>query len=332
MNFRKDPTRRPKVGKSVPWPAMTVIPRIDELRRYYNTTVRPELERLERLRRRIIRGIVVSVVGVVACLIVFLFLDLGFLIFLLIMPVAYYVGSLYFRIERFRQTFKPAVVQLILEFLNDTPNYQSLTYEAKTAINRDRFEYSGLFRPNPDTYHAEDYIRGRVGEMAFEMGEAYVREVSPASNKLLIVFSGLFVHAIFGERTTGQIAVWPRTNLRRLKRTIDAYVSNGGRNADVEVMNPAFRERFAVYAKAGTHVAGILTPPMQDALVALSRRQEQDIFFAVYNQDLFIGIAHDYDLLEPSFWKSNTSFALVRQFYVDIVLTLETIQIFDQTH
>ncbi|MEL7161868.1 MAG: DUF3137 domain-containing protein [Bacteroidota bacterium] len=313
-------------------PLRLETPRIDELRIYYNTTIRPELLRLERLRVRLIRGIFLSAFAAVALVISFLVFDLGFLVFVFVTPVAFYVGSLYYRIDRFRQAFKPAVVQLLLEFLNDSPNYRALNYAAKKAINRDRFERSGLFRPRPDTYHAEDYISGMVGEMAFEMGEAYVREISPASNRLLVVFSGLFVHAIFGEPTTGRIAVWPRKNLRRLKRTVDAYVSSGGINADIEVMNPGFREQFAVYAMPGTHVAGILTPPMQDALLDFARTQDQDIFFAVHNQDLFIGVAHDYDLLEPHIWSSNLSFNIIRKFYTDITLMLETIQVFDQTH
>jgi type IV secretory pathway VirB3-like protein len=317
----------PQNLRTIPLP-----PRIDELRKFYNTTLRPELYRLEQLRKRLARGIYASVAGVVLLVTAFIIYDLGFLIFVVGMPLIFYVGSLYFRIERFRQTFKPAIMQLLMEFLNDAPNYRQLTYEAKTAINRDRFEYSGLFRPMPDTYHAEDYIKGLVGEMAFEMGECYVREISPASNRLETVFSGLFVHAKFSEPTTGQIAVWPRRKLRRLKRTVDAYVSAGGIDADIEVMNAGFREEFATFAKRGTHVAGILTPPMQDALLEFARNQEQEIFFAVNNQDLFIGVAHDYDLLEPSFFKSNMSFALVRKFYLDITLMLSVISDFDQTH
>ena len=279
-----------------------------------------------------LRGIYVSLVAVAALLVAFVVFDLGFLIFIVGMPILFYVGFLYRRIEKFRQAFKPAVMNLLMEFLNDAPNYRSLSYEAKTAINQDRFERSGLFRPTPDAYHAEDYIKGLVGEMAFEMGEAYVREISAASNRIEVVFSGLFVHAVFNEPTTGRIAVWPRRNIRRLKRTVDAYVSGGGINADIEIMNPGFREEFVVYAKSGTHVAGILTPPMQDALLAFARGQEQDIFFAVHNQDLFIGVAHDHDMLEPRFFRSNMSFGLIRKFYTDITLMLGVISDFDQTH
>ena len=309
-----------------------MIPRIDELRVFYNRSIRPELERLERMRRRLLAEMILALLSAVAIVMSFWLLDLEFLVLVTLLPILFYLGTLYLRRERFRQAFKPAIVNLLLEFLNDTPNYQRLAYDANKAISQDRFEHSGLFRPTPDLYHAEDYVQGMVGEMAFEMGEAYVREISPASNQLQSVFSGLFVHAVFAERTLGRIAVWPRGKLRRLKRTVDAYVAGGGRRADIEVMNPHFRERFAVYAHPGTHVAGILTEPMQEALVRFGRLQHNDVFFAVRDQDLFIGVAHDYDLLEPSFWKPNLSFALVRGFYVDLVMALECIRVFDQTH
>lgn len=306
--------------------------RITEFRSFYNTTLQPELRRLERLRIRLVRGIFLSLALVVATVVVFTLLERGFLIFFLLVPLLFYVGSLYYRIEKFRQAFKPAVMQLILEFLNESPNFRELKYDAQKAILRDRFERSGLFRPNPDTYSAEDYFSGMVGEMAFEMGEAYVREISPASNRLLLVFSGLFVHAVFNEsnRPSDDIAVWPRQNIRRLKRTVDAYVAGGGRNADIEIHNPGFRDHFCVYAKPGTAVHKVLTEPIQDAMLAYVRNNKQDVFFSIHGRDLFIGLAHDYDMLEPRIWKSNLSFALIRQFYTDITLALKVIEDFDQ--
>ncbi|WP_420459878.1 DUF3137 domain-containing protein [Neolewinella sp.] len=307
-------------------------PRLPELRLYYNTTIRPELLRLEALRKRILWGMALSLLGIFAATIAFLVYDLGFLNLLLVVPIAFYLGWLYLRIERFRQSFKPAVIQLLLDFINDSPNFRSLHYDAQRPILRDRFERSGLFRPHPDSYRAEDYIRGLVGEMAFEMGEAYVQEISPASNRLQLVFSGLFVHAIFNEPTEGRVAVWPRHHLRRLKRTIDAYISGQGRLADVEILNEQFRETFAVYAHPGTKVASILTPPMQEALLAFYQREQRDLYFAVHDRDLFIGLEHGYDLLEPRFFRSNLSFQLIRRFYADITLMLRVIQDFDQTH
>jgi hypothetical protein len=275
---------------------------------------------------------VISLVGILVVIFLFLAYDLGFLLLVGALPVLFYLGSLYLRIGRFRQSFKPAIMRLLLDFINETPNFRSLSYEAERPILRDRFERSGLFRPHPDSYRAEDYMRGLVGEMAFEMGEAYVQEISPASNRLQLVFSGLFVHAIFNEPTRGRLAVWPRHKLRRVKRSVDAYVGAKGRSADVEILNPGFREQYAVYAHPGTKVAAILTPPMQDALLEFAEREGRDLYFAVHDQDLFIGLEHDYDLLEPHFFRSNVSFQLIRQFYGDIMLMLLVIQDFDQTH
>jgi hypothetical protein len=306
-------------------------PRLPELRLYYNTTIRPELLRLESLRKRILWELGLSAVGLLVVFFLFLAYDLGFLLLVAILPVVLLIGRLYVHLRRFRQSFKPAIVRLLLDFINETPNFRSLTYEAERPILRDRFERSGLFRPHPDSYRAEDYIRGLVGEMAFEMGEAYVQEISPASNRLQLVFSGLFVHARFNEDVRGRLAVWPRHKLRRLKRSVDAYVGARGRSADVEILNPGFREQFAVYAHPGTKIAAILTPPMQDALLDFKQREGRDLYFAVHDQDLFIGLEHGYDLLEPHFLRSNVSFQLIRQFYGDIMLMLLVIQDFDQT-
>lgn len=306
-------------------------PRLPEFRQYYNTTIRPELMRMEGLRKRILWGMALSLAGIFVVFVIFLHYDLGFLLLLLVLPVVFFIGWLYLKIERFRQSFKPAIVQLLLDFINESPNFRSLTYDAKRPILRDRFEQSGLFRPDPDSYRAEDYIRGLVGEMAFEMGEAYVQEISPASNRLQLVFSGLFVHAVFNESVQGRIAVWPRHGIRRLKRSVDAYIAQSGRSADVEIMNEDFKEVFAVFAHPGTKVAGILTPPMQDALLEFYNAEKRDLYFAVHDRDLFIGLEHGYDLLEPNFFSSNLSFQLIRRFYVDIMLMLTVIQDFDRT-
>ena len=310
-----------------------IPPRLDEFRTYYNRSLHPELQRLDAQRVRILRGMMISFIGVVVTAIVFSVADLGFLNILLFVPVVFYGGHLFWRLRQWRDRFKPAVMQLILDFLNDSLNYRSLSYDAKRGILRDRFERSGLFRPHADSYQAEDYIRGIVGEMVFEMGEAYVRELSPASNKIALVFSGLFVHAVFNENNVGQIAVWPRRRVRRSKRVIDRFVSAGGKRADIEIMNAGFREAFAVYARSnsGTVVKDLLPLPMQDALLAFHRQTDRDVYFAVHNKDLFIGLESDYDLLEPHLFRTNISYALVRQFYADITLMLGLIADFDQT-
>lgn len=308
------------------------VPRIDELRIYYNTTIRPELVRMERIRKRTLFSIYASIGAILVVLALFWYIQAGFVILILLAPIIFYLGTLYFRIERFRQAFKPAVVSLILEFMNESPNFKELSYDAKKVIAKDRFLRSELFAGRKINYAGEDYIQGLVGEMPFELSELYVQEISRASNRLDLVFGGIFIHAIFNEPSVGHLAVWPRDEFRFMRRTIKEFIYQGGMDAEIEIQNPNFRELFVVYAKRNTVVHNILTPPMQEALVRFVETTGHDLYFSVYNKNVFAGIAHDRDLLEPHIFRSNLSFNLVREFYTDIMLMLGVIQDFDQTH
>lgn len=306
------------------------IPRIDELRIYYNTHIRAELMRMERERKRMLGGIIGSLLALLALLLVFLLIEAGFVVVLLALPVLFYIGTLYFRVERFRHVFKEAVVNLVLDFMQQQPNVEQLSYDSKKMVAQDRFIRSDLFQGSRVNYKGEDYIKGIVGEMVFEMSELYVQEISLGSNRLNIVFSGVFLHGLFNEPTDGHVVVWPREQGRFQRASIREFVASGGIDASIEIQHSGFREHFAVYATRGTVVHRILTEPMQEALLDFVETTGHELYFSVYNQDVFAAIQHERDLLEPFFFKSNISFALIREFYADVVLMLSIIQRFDQ--
>lgn len=307
-----------------------IIPRIDEFRIYYNLSIRPELVRMETERKRMLFAMVASVSGLVALVILFILIDAGFVLLVFALPILFYLSTLYFRIEKFRQRFKPNVMQLILEFLNSSTNLEGLSYDAKGMVAQDRFQLSELFAGRKVSYAGEDYIKGIVGEMPFELSELYVQEVSNASNRLNLVFGGIFIHAIFNEDVSGHLACWPRSLHRYHRRTIKEFIFNGGLPAEVEIHNDEFNELFVVYAKQGTTVHHVLTRPMQDAFVEFIDRTGHEIYFSIHNKNIFVGISHDRDLLEPNIVRSNLSYDLIRTFYVDIVLMLDVIKTFDQ--
>lgn len=307
-----------------------IIPRIDEFRIFYNMSIRPELVRMETERKRMLFGMVTSVAGLAIVVVLFMVLDVGFLLLISALPIVFYLGTLYFKIEKFRQRFKPNVMQLILEFLNASPNLESLSYDAKKMVADDRFKASELFGGRRVSFVGEDYIKGIVGEMPFELSELYVQEVSKASNQLNLVFGGIFIHAIFNEDVVGHLAVWPRKLHTYHRRTIREFIYQGGLPAEVEIQNEKFNELFVVYAKKGTTVHHILTHPMQDAFVEFIEKTGHELYFSILNKNIFVGISHDRDLLEPHIFRSNLSYDLIRTFYVDIVLMLDVIKTFDQ--
>lgn len=308
------------------------LARIDDFRRYYNTTINPELRRMERRRVRLLTLIGASFAFLILGLIMAFILDLGAYVLVTSLFAGFYLIYLGYRIQRFRRTFKPRVIQLILDFMNDTLNLRQLRYEAARKIPVERFLQSELFATKAPYYTGEDYIEGMVGEMPFELCELSVREISPASNRLQDVFNGVFLYAIFAEESTGSVIVWPRQRAKYLRRSIKEYTWKGGYQADNEIMNPRFRELFTVFAKRGTHVAAILSEPMQEALVGYAELTGKELYVSFIDRHIYCGVTEDRDLLEPDVFRTNESYDLVRGFYTDIALILKVIEVFDQTH
>jgi hypothetical protein len=309
------------------------IIRLHEFRRYYNTHIFPELLRTERLRKRLLLLLSLSALIIFIVLTLSSYLQVLAVSLFLVLPITFYIFYLGYRIQRFRQEFKPRIVGLILDFMNDSLNFAELSYEPKNKIPRALFLQSNIFKTIANYYQGEDFIKGMVGEMPFAMSELVVREPSPMTNKLQEVFEGVFLHAIFPEEDTyGSVVIWPRRRKQYLTRSIKEYTFKGGYNQDYEIMNPFFQEHFLVYAKEGTHVAGIISEPMQDALVEYVEATGKDIYISFIDRHIFAGVSEERDLLEPSVLSSNVSFELVREFFQDIMLILKIVEDFDQTH
>lgn len=306
---------------------------LDAFRRYYNTHIFPELQRTERLRKRLLVLISLSVAVMVAILTLSAYLRVVLLSLFLVLPITFYLFYLGYQVQKFRQAFKPRIVGLIMDFMNEQLNFAELQYAPLEKIPKQLFQQSNIFVTPAPYYEGEDFIKGMVGEMPFGMSELVVRDLSPMTNKLDDVFAGVFLHAIFAEENTkGNMVLWPRRRKRYLTRSIKAFNAKGGFNQDHEINNERFSEYFLVYADRDTHVEGILTESMQEALVQYMDATGRDIYMSFIDRHIFVALSEERDLLEPALFSSNIHFELVREFYFDIMVILKIIEHFDQTH
>lgn len=306
---------------------------LDAFRRYYNTHIFPELQRTERLRKRLLVLIVLSLAVMVSILTLSAYLRVVLLSLFLVMPITFYIVYLGYQVQKFRQEFKPRIVGLILDFMNEQLNFADLSYDPLHKIPKLLFQQSNIFTTPAPYYEGEDFIKGMVGEMPFGMSELVVRDQSPMTNKLEDVFSGVFLHAIFAEEDTkGKMVLWPRRRKQYLTRSIKAFNFKGGINQDHEINNPRFGDYFLVYADMDTHVEGILTESMQEALVRYMDATGRDIYMSFIDRHIFVALSEERDLLEPALFSSNIHFELIREFYFDIMVILKIVEHFDQTH
>ena len=309
--------------------------RIEQFRLYYNHTIHPELMRMERKRLRLIRLLAASAVLILGLLLFELYIDLAVLTLFLLLPIALYIAYLLYRIQQFRLTFKPNVMRLILDFIDDGVNFDPshpLRYDARGNIDKQRFLASQIFKTQPAVYKGEDLIWGKVREMIFEMCELNVEEISPVGTGLQTVFDGVFLHATFPEDAVGRIIIWPRRYRTRLFGAIKEFTWREGENKDDEIMNDAFRDAFMTYATKSTHVIGLLSETMQNALVQYRQQSGKEIFISFIDREIYAAVTEEKDLLEPHIFRSNLSFELVKEFFEDINLLLQIAEDFDKTH
>ena len=306
--------------------------RLQKFRVYYNTTIYPELLRLEKRRKRLIRLFLLSIIFILGLIVFEIILNIWVVTLALSIPLTLYIVYLFRRTLQFRKTFKPRVMDHILEFIIQEPNIQELFYEPNNGITKSEFRESFLFYTPADYFIAEDHIHGKVGEMGFRMCELFVRQQSKVRNRLDYVFKGIFLHATFPEVAKGQIVIWPREYRQYLTRSIKEFTWNGGENVDHEVLNDDFREAFITYATPETHVAGTLSEPMQEALVDYRTETGKEIYMSFLNREIYVAITEPKDIFEPFIFRSNAKFELVREFFEDVHILLSIVQDFDQTH
>jgi hypothetical protein len=169
------------------------------LRLFYNHTIHPELMRMDKKRRRLLRLLAFSTLLVTATLILALYLQVFVLSLFLAIPIGIYIAYLYAQVRKFQKTFKPRVVRLILDFIDNDVNYGTLYYDESKSIDIREFQYSQIFSEEILEYVGEDHISGKIGELAFELCELDARAFSRTRSKIDTVFRGIFLHAEFDD-------------------------------------------------------------------------------------------------------------------------------------
>lgn len=300
---------------------------LNELRQFYNHTIHPELMRMERRRHRLLLFLGLSFLVLLSIIILQIYLNILVITLALIIPLVVYISHIFNELETFKSTFKPHIVTLLLDFIdNDVTFNIPLKYSEQASIALDTFKKSRLFNTVAPDYIGEDYISGAMGEMEFEMSELSVKEFSPVRNRLDDVFRGVFLHARFVrdvQLSDGEILVLPRHRKQYLSKTIKSFTVKGGRQ--YEPQNMHFNDEFVVYATPNANIRGFLSNEMQKAILNYREKAQKEIYISFIHNDIYIAVTQDKDLLEPVIWQSNVSFELIKEFYEDLTLLLSIV-------
>lgn len=303
---------------------------IEALRIFYNHTIHPELLRLDRQRRRLLFLLAISVLFIIAVLVIAAELQILPLSLALLIPIGLYINYLYRQIRKFQTTFKPHVVRLILDFIDNEPNYGTLYYDEGASVEIGHFYNSRVFTSDIIEYRGEDYISGMIGELPFELCELEARAFSRVRSKIDTIFKGIFLHAQFHNREgKGMLIAMPRVNKPYEIRTIKNFNREGGKEVPAKEQMPEFRDIFLTYATDDAPVNSLLSPEMQDAILDYRDSTMSDIYLSFIGNDFYVAVSEPNDILEPFLFQSNVSFDLVREFHDKLKLLMSIVEDFD---
>lgn len=300
-----------------------------DFRLFYNQSIHPELRHMEQRRKRLLRLLFVSVLMFAGVLALQVYASIFVVTLVLLIPVGIWIAYLGFRVHVFYQEFKPRIVTLLLDFIDNDVNFKFDGYDPKGFIPRSTFLESRIFT-RCDEYYGEDLIRGQVRETPFEACELRVREFSDVRNRLDRVFHGIFLVADYQRWDMhGGVLCLPDVRRKYLSRSERAFHLEGGRRVR-EGIFPDFETVFDTYATPDVRVKDVISEEFQKAVLRFrqyfqDQNRKKEIYFSIIGDKIYLALWEDRDLLEPSLFRNNANFDTVQEFYEDIRMLLELV-------
>ena len=302
----------------------------EDFRRFYNHTIHPEMMRLDRQRVRLLWLLAFSILLILIVLVFAARLQILPLSLALMFPIGVYIGYLYRQIRKFQNTFKPHVVRLILDFIDNDANFGTLHYAEGQSIAIGHFYNSNLFSDDIIEYRGEDYITGIIGELSFQMCELEARTFARVRSRIDTTFRGIFLHAQFHNREArGKLIALPRANKSHEIRTIKNFVKLGAKEVPASEQMPEFQAVFITYATDDAPVHSVLSLEMQEAILDYRDDTNSDVYLSFIGNDFYVAVSEPNDLLEPFLFQSNVSFDLAREFHDKLRLLMSIVRDFD---
>lgn len=119
---------------------------LSELRKFYNHTITPELRRMENRRHKMLLFLAVSFLVLLGIILLQIYINILVVTLVLTIPLLLYISYIVNELDTFKSTFKPKVVNLLLDFIDNDVTYNvPLKYLEKGSISPSVFAASRLF-------------------------------------------------------------------------------------------------------------------------------------------------------------------------------------------
>ncbi len=234
--------------------------------------------------------------------------------------------------NNFKQKFKENVIRKLLQGILQQPDYKPDNYVSLSEYNQ-----SQLFTQGYDRHSGANYVSGVTGKTAITFSELHTeyKTVTHTKNGTRTtwhtIFQGVFMYADSNKNFAGRTYILPDVSERFLGSFGKWLQRNIGdlRGKIVYLENPEFEKQFAVYATDPVEARYLITPQMQERMLALKKYVGVPVFASFVNNKLYLAINNTNGLFVPDMGLSLLKVETIRYYARDIVDIIAIVDILE---
>lgn len=257
-----------------------------------NVLAEMEITRKEIAKKQVISSILI--IAAVAIGIIGYFLQTNIAVYI-VTALSFFIASLIIyssitgKNDDYKRDFKEKIIAQVLKQYDE-----SIAIKPGIGLAENEFTNTQLFSKEPDRYHSEDLITGRIDKTSFYFGEVHAeyKTSTGKSTHWHDIFKGIIFVADFNKHFNGGTVV--RANM--------LFSSNSSWFENVEVVkleNVAFEDKFTTYSNDQVEARYILTPALMERILSLNSISEDTISLSFYNSRVYIAFPIDRNCFEP---------------------------------
>ncbi|MFH1054823.1 MAG: DUF3137 domain-containing protein [Candidatus Altiarchaeota archaeon] len=305
----------------------------EELKKFYEEQLLPDLKTLDSRRKKIAIGVgLLTFATVLVPLFVLaqFVMDFSAKSFYLLagsLPMSMFFSSIIWFVghllltRKYARDFKDQVIRKIVKFVDS-----DLNYESKKSLS--------ISSQNPSKFEIEDYTSGMIGKTRIEfysLSSEYT-EITDSRGRghkwWYTPFKGIFFIADFNKKFKGTTAVFSDIAERYLGKVVGSKIQSSETiNGElVKLEDPEFEKTFVVYSDDQVEARYILSTSLMQRILEFKKKTGRDFSILFVDNTAHIAISYYKNLLEPRIFRSLLDFKQVEQYFHNIKLAVDVVE------
>lgn len=297
-----------------------------ELTDFYYNELYPDLEDLDKERKEIKSKVIALsslAGGIAAAICIWIIFSYGFneFVFFIGVGTIALIGIIYrFLTKDFTKRFKSKIIKRLIEAIDPRMKYfQFLT------VSQYHYKRSNLFKERVDRFSGNDLVKGDIDGTLVQFSDLhteYKTKDSKNNETWHTIFKGLFITAEFNKHFNGKTIILPDQAEKLFGSLIGSWLqsNNFSQRELIKLDNPEFEKNFVVYGTDQIEARYLLTHSMMQRLLQLKKRSGKDTYISFIGGQIYIAIAYNKDLFEPTVFSSLLEYKQVMEY----ITTLQT--------